>query len=635
MSGVWQTLLSSLAVVGAVTSVWTHARVALPASRAPQSLTFGAVMGGGAILSMMTALEVQPGLSFDLRSALLSVAGFFGGPIAGLVAATIGVAYRLAIGGVGAPLASLSMCCAATIGMLGSRWVAGREIRERDIVVLAAATAANAAAWLTALTQAARAVSMPPVFGPLICLVFVGTLLAGLALLHEARLRETLHANMVYRAIVEMLPDCLNFKNLRGQFEAANIATARLMRANSVQDLIGKSDFDFYPEEIARGFRADEEAVMNDGVAKTIEQTVTFPDGTLTRLSTLKKPVHDSRGELVGLITLNRDVTEKKRLEDQLPTAHGYLEDALINMADGLVLYDRKGIIQFSNMQYRQLFPITGDLRVPGAALADIIRKSIERGEEAAPETADFEGWLAQRCLWVLRAGNRTIQLSNERWIEARTKIVRNGGSLVLLTDITDRKRAENALKQANEQLVRLAWVDALTGLTNRRGFDDAFEREFRRGARDGQSLGLLIIDVDKFKAYNDAYGHQSGDRCLQLIGEQLRSTLRRPADLAARYGGEEFVVLLPNIDTAGSTAVAEALRCAVKSLRLPHRGSEHGVVTISVGVTAHFPGQEINQTEDLLRRADDALYQAKAGGRDRICLDVTASPAATLAKAS
>jgi diguanylate cyclase (GGDEF)-like protein/PAS domain S-box-containing protein len=635
MSGVWQALLSSLAVVGAVTSVWTHARAHLPASRAHQSLTFGVVMGGGAILSMMTALEVQPGLTFDLRSALISVAGFFGGPIAGVLAATIAVAYRLALGGVGAPVAGLSMFCTAMIGMIGNRWVAGRAMRERDIVVLAVATAANAAAWLAILPLATRVGLLPPVFAPVTCLIFVATLLAGLALLHEARLRESVHANMVYRAIVEMLPDSLNFKNPQGQFEAANIATARLMRANSAQDLIGKSDFDFYPVEVARGFRADEEAVMQGGVARTIEQTVTFADGALTRLSTLKKPVLGTRGELVGLITLNRDVTEKKRLEDQLQTAHGYLEDALTNMADGLVLYDRDGIIQFSNLQYRQLFPITEDLRIPGAALADIIRKSIERGEEAAPETADFEGWLAQRCLAVLRAGNRTIQLSNERWIEARTRIVRNGGSLVLLTDVTDRKRAENALKQANEQLARLAWVDGLTGLTNRRGFDEAFDREFRRGARDGQSLGLLLIDVDRFKAYNDAYGHQSGDRCLQLIGEKLRTTLRRPADLAARYGGEEFVVLLPNNNAAGAAKVAEALRRAVKSLRLPHRDSEHRVVTISIGVTAHFPGQEIKQTADLLRRADDTLYKAKAGGRDQTCLDVTPPPSAKLAKAS
>jgi diguanylate cyclase (GGDEF)-like protein/PAS domain S-box-containing protein len=594
-------------------------------------------MGGGAVLSMMTALEIHPGLTFDLRSALLSVAGFFGGPIAGMLAATIAVAYRLALGGVGAPVAGLSMFVAASIGMLGHRWVNGRAIRERDIVVLATATAANAAIWLAVLPKAVKVGDLPPVFAPLTCLIFVATLLAGLALLHEARLRESLHANMVYRAIVEMLPDSLNFKNPRGQFEAANIATARLMRADSAQDLIGKSDFDFYPEEVARAFRADEEAVMKDGAAKTLEQTITFADGKLTRLSTLKKPVHDSRGELVGLITLNRDETEKKRLEDQLQTAHGYLEDALTNMADGLVLYDSDGVIQFSNMQYRQLFPLTEDLRVTGAALADIIRKSIARGEELAPETSDFEGWLTEHCRKILRAGNRTTQLSNERWIEARTRTVRNGGSLMLLTDITDRMRAENALKQANEQLARLAWFDALTGLTNRRGFDEAFEREFRRGARDGQCLGVLLIDVDKFKAYNDTYGHQAGDRCLQLIGEQLRMTLRRPADLAARYGGEEFVVLLPNIDTVGSAIVAESLRRAVKFMRLPHKGSEHGVVTISVGVTAHFPGQDIKQSEELLRRADDALYKAKAGGRDQICLDVAslaASPA-RFAKAS
>src|ERR1700761_8180274 len=104
MASVWQALLSSLAVVGATTSVWTHARAHLPNSKSQQWLTFGVVMAGGAVLSMMTAMEVHPGLTSDLRTALLSVAGFFGGPIAGVLAATISVAYRLALGGVGAPI---------------------------------------------------------------------------------------------------------------------------------------------------------------------------------------------------------------------------------------------------------------------------------------------------------------------------------------------------------------------------------------------------------------------------------------------------------------------------------------------------------------------------------------------------
>jgi diguanylate cyclase (GGDEF)-like protein/PAS domain S-box-containing protein len=635
MSGLWQGLLSSMAVVGAVTSIWTQARAYFAAAPLRQSITFGVVMGTGSILSMMTNFEAQPGLFFDARAALVAIAGFFGGPPAGLLAALIAVTYRFWSGGVGAPAGGVGIACVAAIGIVGSRLVAGREIRKRHVVGLAAATAASSMVGAAFLPPAAKIAATPFIAGPGAGLIFVATLLAGLAILHEIRLHEALEANIVYRAIVEVLPDCLNFKNLAGKFAAANSATARLMRARSARDLIGKTDFDFYPEDIARRFRADEEAVIAEGAPKTIEQKASFPDGSVAWLSTLKAPMRDGQGQLVGLITLNRDITDKKRLEDQLRIAHEHLEDALSNMADGLVLYNREGIIEYSNLQYRRLFPMTADLRVPGMALRDIIRQSIERGEEQRPETTDFEEGLTQRCQAILKPGERTIHLSSGRWIAARTRNVREGGALILFTDITDRKQAEDSLTKANERLARLALCDGLTGLTNRRGFDHAFEKEFARGAREGKPLGVLLIDVDKFKTYNDTYGHQSGDRCLQLISQEIQAILKRPGDLGARYGGEEFVALLPDTDAAGAIRVGETLRAAVKSLNLLHKGSDRGVVTISIGATSHVPGQEFRQPEDLLRRADDALYGAKASGRDQVMLDAMLSPQVILEKAS
>ncbi len=626
MSSPWQGLLSSMAVVGSIASGWTYVRTYLPAAPFRQSLIFGAFMGAGAVLSMLTNFEAQPGIYFDLRTALISVAGFFGGPAAGLLAAIAAGTYRLMVGGVGASAGAASIVFVAMIGIFGGRLVIGRQTRERDVVALAAATAVSALATLPFLPPAARIVTLPFILGPGMCMIFSGTLLAGLALLHENRLREALRSNLFYRAIVEMLPDSLNFKDSQGFFTVANDATARLMRAKSPEDLIGKSDINFYPEEVAHRFRMDEEAIIADGAPKTIEQQAFFADGSATWLSTLKAPVRDDKGQIVGLITLNRDVSEQKKLQDALRIADGRLQNALEAMADGLVLFNSQGIIQFCNPQYRRLFPVTADLRTPGAALPEIIRQSIQRGEAAEPETDDFEGWLAERCQRVFRPGDRTIHLSDDRWIEARTRILEDGGSLTLFTDITARKRAEDALTQANEELARLALVDGLTGLTNRRGFDLAFEKEFKRGAREGDCLGVLIVDVDNFKAYNDAYGHQSGDQCLQAICKVLHATLRRPADLAARLGGEEFVALLPKTSAEGAVRMAEALRSAVKGLNLIHTGSDLGMVTISVGVAAQVPGRELKRAEDLLRRADKALYVAKAGGRDQVRLDIAAS---------
>jgi diguanylate cyclase (GGDEF)-like protein/PAS domain S-box-containing protein len=184
--------------------------------------------------------------------------------------------------------------------------------------------------------------------------------------------------------------------------------------------------------------------------------------------------------------------------------------------------------------------------------------------------------------------------------------------------DITARRQAEAALKEANEHLARLSRTDGLTGLANRRHFDERLQSEWLRHRREKQMISLLMFDVDFFKRYNDTYGHQAGDQCLASVAGAIRGQLRRPADLAARYGGEEFAAILPNTAVEGARHVAEAIREAVNRLALPHSAStvaDH--VTISIGVAAGIP-DATSSAEGLLKRADQALYQAKERGRNQ-----------------
>ena len=635
MSGFWQGLLSNMAVVGAVVSVWNNGRDILPLGRpALKALAFGAVMGAGAVLSMAMNFEVGPGVSFDLRSTPLALAGCFGGPLAGAAAALIGLAYRGLLGGVGVWAGCASILAATTIGIAGHRAIAGRGPTRIAIVLLALATAAGVALTLLLLPRAIWPMMLPVLAGPGTVLSFVATLLAGLAMRHEDRLRELIEVERFYRSLVEMLPDCLNSKTLDGRFTTANAATARMMRAASAADLIGKTDFDFYPRATAERFREEEVAVIAQGAPRAVEQRVAFEDGATAWLSTLKAPILDERGRPVGLITHNRDITAKKALQEALQIAHEHLREALEHMADGLVLFDRDGAILICNRQYARLFPKTEDLRVPGARLAEILRQSLVRGEEAEPPAGDLDAWIETHSRTILEPGDRIVALAGDRWLEARTRRVGGGGSLVLFTDITARKRAEIALALANERLARLARCDALTGLSNRRGFDEALATQFARCGRERTPLGLLLVDVDRFKAYNDGYGHQAGDLCLQRIAEAIRSVAPGGEDLAARYGGEEFVVILPGAALSGALERATRLRGAIEALGLPHAGGERGVVTVSVGVTSHVPGRAVTSAEDLVQRADTALYLAKAGGRDRACVDVTAPTPVALAEA-
>lgn len=211
-------------------------------------------------------------------------------------------------------------------------------------------------------------------------------------------------------------------------------------------------------------------------------------------------------------------------------------------------------------------------------------------------------------------------------WIEGRYRhLDADGGVLAILRDIGERKRSEQLLVEAHQKLAatnailaRLSQQDGLTGLTNRRHFDELLEHEVARAARNETPLGMVLLDVDCFKAFNDRYGHLAGDTCLKQISAAVQIALRRPGDLAARYGGEEFVVLLPETDHAGALAVAENIRAAVLDLNILHEDSPFGAITISAGAGAAIPSATPLTPFSLFEAADRALYRAKAAGRNQ-----------------
>lgn len=186
-------------------------------------------------------------------------------------------------------------------------------------------------------------------------------------------------------------------------------------------------------------------------------------------------------------------------------------------------------------------------------------------------------------------------------------------------TILRARVRTHVRLKHRADRLESLACVDALTQLANRRGFDRYLDIEWRRAAREGADLSLLMIDVDHFKPYNDILGHASGDRCLRSVAAELQRSLRRPADFMARYGGEEFAAVLPTTDSAGASIVAETLRSKIEALGLAHPNSSTGsVVSVSVGAATLQPRAQ-HSSKMLVEMADRRLYEAKRNGRNRI----------------
>jgi diguanylate cyclase (GGDEF)-like protein len=188
-------------------------------------------------------------------------------------------------------------------------------------------------------------------------------------------------------------------------------------------------------------------------------------------------------------------------------------------------------------------------------------------------------------------------------------------GDLHLNTLLTEQR-----LEAANAQLMELSSTDGLTGINNRRAFDAEFQREVGRAARNADTLALIMIDVDFFKAFNDRYGHTAGDACLREIAAITEGALHRPRDFAARFGGEEFAVMLPGTPLEGACDVAERIRRSVLHGARLHAGSPFGHVTISLGVASTVP-KPGSKPQHLIDVADQALYQAKKGGRNQVCV--------------
>ncbi|MVA12224.1 diguanylate cyclase [Agrobacterium vitis] len=613
-------LLGNLAILSMLVLIWSNARFTrLQYPPIVHRLAFGLLLGVGAIIVMLRPFEIEKGVFIDLRTTLVAVSGFFGGPVALVLTATCAAAFRIYSGGIGTFAGLVGIAIASTVGLLGYVFTKGQRPSVRAIFIFSACVAGGGALGFFMLPRGNWVALLPTVLLPTTVIVFAATLLASLAVVNELRRRDTARKNHIYKVVIDSLPDCLNVKDTDGRFIVANPATADLMKAGSAEALIGKTDFDFYPADIAQSFRNDDEAALLRGTSLVIEQQLAHRDGPTTALSTLKSPLRDETGRIAGLITHNRDVTEKIQLEMALAESERRMSAALTNMADGLVMFDKDLNLVFCNDRYREMFALTADLRIPGTPAASILYASIARGELISIPTDDVTQWVNTALASLRRPGTVQFPLFDGRWIESRTRPAADGTCFVVCSDITQGKQSEQALRDLNLRLAELAETDGLTGLLNRRAFDAVLGQEIGRVGRGEGPLSILLMDVDRFKAFNDTYGHTAGDACLRAIAACLRSVADRPADRAARYGGEEMVLVLPNTPEDGAVAVAHDLRNRIRALHIAHMGSEKGIVTASIGVATlanHTIGHDAGR---LVVRADEALYLAKAAGRDLV----------------
>ena len=612
----WISLIANFAIVGLFVSGWLQAQEVLGKFRRHhRRLLFGVTMGCGALVSMMLSIPLSDGVFFDLRSTFVAISAFIGGPLAALPTALMVSVYRLSVGGSGAPGALLSVLVVTAVGLAGNAWIGKRTPGWGASLVFSIASGMAPMAGVLLLPSPTREQAFSTMVAPVVGFGFLATFIAVTSI---ARTRRLVEERKLLRAALRQAPDYLYVKDRDSRFVAVNNAVAQINGAAKPDELKGLSDFDLLPLERAEKIFAGEQELMRTEIPiLNLEELLETEDGPRWYL-TSKSPVQNIDGEVLGLAGTTRDITERKLLEQQLADSRKEFGDVLAEMSDGIARFDADGRLRFTNRQYRDLFPLTSELRIAGASLRDILLASVARGEQLDVPSDRVDAWIDE-VLHSLRAGGDSeARLFDGRWLHIRTKPMADGGAIVVVSDITGIKQAEAGLLTLTKQLRALADTDGLTGLVNRRRFDELLENELLRTRRSRSPVSLLMLDIDRFKAFNDTYGHQPGDDCIRQVAEVLKRGARRPADVVARYGGEEFCVILPDTSEEGAHQLAAQLREAVRDLRIEHSSSEKGIVTVSIG-RATASESELLASDELIRRADVALYSAKSTGRDRV----------------
>lgn len=291
-----------------------------------------------------------------------------------------------------------------------------------------------------------------------------------------------------------------------------------------------------------------------------------------------------------------------------------HLRAIVNNMAEGLLLIAPDGAVRSANPAAHHLLGYQNGQSLAGCAIGDLLE---------APYGAHYREYFSTHATPEHRADSLrhgphevVMRTGSQGQLHLDLTITRMFGAeplfIGLLHDIS-------AHKQAHQAVLRLAHLDPLTNIANRRHFDDFLRQEWNRAQRSGEALAIALFDVDLFKLYNDALGHLAGDVCLQQVAKAIATLARRPTDLAARYGGEEFVLVFAETDAAAAAALAEEARRRVAALSLPHpQAGGAGRVSVSVGVASAIPDLH-GDPAGLFARADAALYRAKAAGRDRV----------------
>lgn len=440
----------------------------------------------------------------------------------------------------------------------------------------------------------------------------------------ERKLRETVY---LHELVTENSRDVIiiaDFLGNRSYVSAAGTSLGGWTR----EDLLSMHSLDIvHPDDRPKAAELVGQLRTGSGEAM-LECRIRKTDGSYVWVEASLRAIRDPvRGIPTGILNIVRDISERKRAEESRAFHQSLLGAIHEGSLDGILVVDDQGKAVSYNRRFAEVWQITTP-DVPRSLLKPTLEVLDDRLlSQCIDKTKDPAAFLARvQELYVDRHADDQCQvgLKDGRTLERYTTALltdrgRYLGRVWFFRDVTERIQAEHKLKAAYDEVEKLAVIDPLTGIANRRRFEEYLGAEWRRAIREQKPLSMVLVDVDLFKLFNDRYGHIRGDECLKQIAETTMEVITRAGDVVARFGGEEFAIVLPNTDERGALQIAKQLRNAVANQRICHEASPYGVVTISAGCATITPRLGVVPSQ-LVDRADRAMYEAKRNGRNRVC---------------
>ena len=457
---------------------------------------------------------------------------------------------------------------------------------------------------------------------------------------NESNLKLLKESDARFRLLTESVADVFWRVDCDYRFTYISPVDERL-RGYKTDEVIGHHIYEFLNEDgittIKKIARQRQEAEQL-GIAT---ETLTFEaqhlckDGSWLWAEIRSMPDRDADGNIIGYHGITREITERKQAEALLKES----THKLIRQNDQLraseekhrILFDSAGDAIFIHNMEKILAVNPRACKRLGYTNEELLALPLEK-----VNTPEHTRLMPEKAAEVMAIGHLTLETVHlhKDGTEIPTeltasKVIWDGepAILTICRDVTKRKLAEKLLEYNTRKFETMSNTDVLTGVANRRRFDEALAMEYARHARSGGELSLIMLDVDHFKAFNDCYGHVEGDYCLRKIAQVIADCSARSTDLAARYGGEEFACILPDTDINSAVAIAEKIRCGILALGIPHKGSKvAGYVTASLGVMTIKCIAKGSPVAAVFQ-ADKMLYLAKSRGRNRVEYEATEKP--------